>query len=158
MKDFTTILVFADIVSAQSMTMLAHSKLFYFGKIKTNNKSNQKFILIFSKIVFPCIVVDYADNMLAQSLTKWTHAEIVIDCAAIMSALHGHDVIDQADILSAQSVLLTTQTISENFEGFSRFLKEQSGEKGNWVCLYWTLYTVQCTPNRNNLKYENPLI
>ena len=47
------------------MTMLAHSKLFYFGKIKTNNKSNQKFILIFSKIVFPCIVVDYADNMLA---------------------------------------------------------------------------------------------
>ena len=41
----------------------------------------------------------------------------------------------------------TTRTLSENFEGFSQILKEQSGKKGIW-CVY--------TFNRNNLKILKP--
>ena len=43
---------------------------------------------------------------------------------------------------------MTTRTLSENFEGFSQILKEQSGKKEVLGCV--------CTPNSNNLKIWKP--
>ena len=88
------------VVSAQSMTMPTHGKLFYLGKkflkiIKSNKKCN----LIFLKIVS------------AQSLNTQTSAEIVNDYAL---RRHGQDF---------------TRTLQENFEGFIQILKEHSGGK-----------------------------
>ena len=67
----------------------------------------------------------------------WTHAEIFVDYTQTRCQRsqrlrrHGVGVVnDYADTTR------TTQTLLENFEGFSHILKEQSGEKGIWVCLH----------------------
>ena len=62
-------------------------------------------------------------------------ARVVIDFA-----WHSvHFVVDYADTCFSivnKDMTMTTRTLMENVEGFSQILKEQSGEKSTWVCLY----------------------
>ena len=104
---FTKFVVFAKIfakkhVTVWSLIMLTHSTLFYFWK-KTNDKGNNKFNLLFSKIVCP-----------HSCLICWQCVGVVVDCVDTSQNSFwrlGHNVcvvIEFADTVPAK--LLTTWT------------------------------------------------
>ena len=74
----------------------------------------------------------FADTMAAKSLTTRTRCQR-------SQRLRGHD-------KGLADTRKSTRTLSENCKGFSQLLKEQSDEKGTWVCY---------KPNSNNIKFKN---